>query len=123
MKTLMALVTGALVLGLVAGAYAQGGTTKDVRMSMAWGKVVSLDKEAKTLTVSVAKRGEEAKETVFAITDETKVLTAGASKPGTLDDVKPGLQVVVMYKPVEGEAKPIALSIRVTPEGAGRAPK
>ncbi len=121
----MTVVAAVAVLALAAGLYAQEEKPKAdaPRMPMAWGTVVSLDKDAKTLTAKVStKRGEEPKEMVFAITDETKVLLAGAArgetKPGTLDDVKPEKRVAVIYKAVT-DAKPVALSIRIMGERTG----
>ena len=117
--------TWTLMLGCVAAVMLAAGLCAQearpphiaVRIPMAWGKVVSLDKEAKTLTIDGrVKREEESKNMVFSITDETKVLLAGdghETKAGTLDDVKPDKRVSVVYKEAVGDAKPVALSIRI----------
>jgi len=119
MKTLTTLAMTVVFAVVTACAWAQHDEPRVSKLSTAWGKVVSLDKEAKTLTALVStKRGEEPKETVFALTDETKVILAGEgreTKAGTLDDVKADARVVIVYKAGEGDAKPTALSIRVSP--------
>jgi hypothetical protein len=124
-KTWTTLPACVVVLAFATGLCAQDEKPKREapRMLTASGKVVSLDQEAKTLTVSVTPRGGgEATETVFAITDDTKVILPGDTregKPGTLNDVKTDARVLVIYKAGEGEAKPTALSIRVMGERAG----
>jgi hypothetical protein len=121
-KTWTTLLACVAVLAFATGLCAQDEKPKHdtARVPMAVGKVVSLDKEAKLLTVSVTPRGGgEATEAVFAITDATKVILPGDTregKPGTLDDVKKDARVLVIYKAAEGDAKPAALSIRVMGE-------
>lgn len=122
MRTWTTLLACVAVLAFATGLWAQDEKPKHdtVRVPMAFGKVVSLDKEAKLLTVSVTpKGGGEATETVFAITGDTKVILPGDTregKPGTLDDVKKDARVMVIYKAGEGDAKSTALSIRVMAE-------
>ena len=121
MKTWTTLLACAVVLAFATGLCAQDEKPKREapRMLTASGKVVSLDKAAKTLTVSVTpKDGGEAKETVFAITDKTTVILPGDTR-GTLDDVKTDARVLVVYRAGEGKAKDTALSIRIMGEGAG----
>ncbi len=122
MRTWTTLLACVAVLAFATGLCAQDEKPKPTtpRLPMAFGKVVSLDKEAKLLTVSVTPRGGgEATETVFALTGETKVILPGDTregKPGTLDDVKKDARVLVIYKAAEGDAKATALSIRVMGE-------
>jgi hypothetical protein len=119
-RTRMSLIAGVAVLALAAGLFAQEAPK---RWPMAWGKVVSLDKEAKTLTIEGhMKRGDEAQTLVFTLTDTTKVMVTGgegaASRAGTLDDVKTDARVSIMYKAAEGDANPVALSIVITAASA-----
>ena len=116
MRTSMMILGCALAITLATGLSAQDTKTA-LRMPVAWGTVVSLDKEAKTLTINGRlKRDEEAKDMVFAVTDDTKVVVAGEgreTKAGTLDDVKAEKRVSVVYREAAGDAKPVALSIRI----------
>ncbi len=125
MNMLTRMLAGVVVLGLAAGLYAQAPKegAKD-KLPMAMGKVVKVDATAKTLTIKTMKRGEEGTEMTFEITDTTKVAIPGQDKAGSLADVKVDGRVSVLYKAAEGGKNPVALSIRVIPEGSGRgAPK
>jgi Cu/Ag efflux protein CusF len=101
------------------------------RTPSAFGKVLKLDKTAKTLTIEERQgRGQDAttKDVTFAYTDETKVvLSAGRGvepKPATIDDLKVDVRVFIMYKAAEGEGKnPVAVNISIRPEGAGKGGK
>ena len=128
MTTWTKMVAGVVVMGLAAGLYAQGGVPREgdkaAPVPGAFGKVVKLDQAAKTLTINgKMKREDDAKDLVFAITDETKVvISAGRGvepKPATLADVTEGKNVSVVFRAGEDGKNPTALTIRIRPDGAG----
>lgn len=72
------------------------------------GKVVAVDKTAKTIKVG---------ERTFHVTSETRIQKTG--KPATLDDAVVGENVGIFYK--EEEGKLVALTLRFGPQPEGKA--
>ncbi len=115
MKTWTTLAACGAALAFAMGLHAQQEDPRNWPIEV--GRVVSLDKEAKTLTVmSRSTNGRDAGEMVLAFTDKTTVFRVEGDqvKPGTLDEVRKGAQVQVLYKPGKPSVRPLSISIVIT---------
>jgi len=82
------------------------------RGPQAWGKIKSIDVDAKKVVVTVRKRGEkEPVEVTFRITEETKVRLGGEEK--ALSDLVAGKDVTIAYK-AAGEEGGDAVALSIT---------
>jgi hypothetical protein len=115
MRTRTTLAACGVALAFAMGLYAQEDDPRT--WPIAVGRVVSLNKEAKTLTVMTrSTNGRDAGEFVLAFTDKTTVFRVEGNevKPSTLDEVRKDAHVQVLYKPGRPSVKPLAASIVIT---------
>jgi Cu/Ag efflux protein CusF len=94
---------------------AASASAKKDRPTPFYGKINSIDKAAKTITIG------KTKTRTIAITDKTKVMKD--NKAATLDDANVGDEVAGSYRDNGGKLEANSLRIGPKPEGAAKAPR